>query len=331
MKKNILRVLLFSVVLSLGFLVANTYAEDETETINSGTSISLTPVSQMLLLSSDSTYDNTFKVTNDGDTEMKINVYVAPFSYVYSEDDDLYELGYTNENNYTQITRWIKIQDTDGNYVEEPIFTIPANDSIEISYRITTPSSIPAGGQYAVIFAHTINGAMTDSGIKTEASPGLVIFGRSTEGETIKSAEIYDLKIGQGITESNTNTTRNNFFATAKVKNDGNVDFNARGVLKVESIIGFGSYETPDNAGVITVIPETERIISDEWTETPSFGLYKLTWTVTVGDQIETTERTIFLISPLIIIITIILLTILIIWIIIRVRKRKERRSRLAV
>lgn len=329
MKKNILRVLLFSVILSFGFLIINVYADEETTTVQSGTSISLMPVSQTFQLSSNSTYESSFKVTNDGESEMKINVYVAPYSYVYSNEEDLYKLGYNNENNYTQITRWITIKDEAGNYVEEPIFTIPANSSLEIFYRVTTPSNIPDGGQYAVIFAHTLSGIMLDSGIRTEASPGMVIYGRSVEGETIRSAEIYDLKINRSVTENN--TTRNNFFATARVKNTGNVDFNARGVLKVESIVGFGSYETPETTGIISVIPESERIISDEWAETPSFGLYKVTWSVTVGEQTELIERMVFLISPLVIIITIIVLTILVIWIIIRVRKRKERRSRLAV
>ncbi|MGF2565665.1 hypothetical protein ACQUWZ_27865, partial [Ralstonia pseudosolanacearum] len=77
---------------------------------------------------------------------------------------------------------------------------------------------------------------------------------------------------------------------------------------------------------------ETELAVRDEWVDTPSFDSYKITWTVTAGEEEpQVIERVIFLISPLIIIVFIILLTILIIWIIIRVRKRKERRARLAV
>ena len=81
----------------------------------------------------------------------------------------------------------------------------------------------------------------------------------------------------------------------------------------------------------MSIIPDAELVLSDEWEETPNFGLYKVTWTVTAGEETRTEEMVVFLIPPYIIVITIILLTIIIVWIIMAVRKRKERRSRLAV
>ena len=202
-----------------------------------------------------------------------------------------------------------------------------------MKYKIATPSNIPAGGQYAVIFAHTLTGVVSANGIKTEASPGMVIYGRSTEGETKISASISDMKVGYGIGSTNGENTpsKSSFAASAKVKNDGNVDFSAVGKLKVESIIGFGGYETPSDRGRISVIPESELEVRDEWEESPAFGLYKATWTVTAGNATETVETIVF-VNPLpAIIITILVLTILTIWIIMVVRKRKERSSRLAV
>ena len=332
MKKAFLKILLLGVALASLACPINTYADEEEakpDDTQSATSISLTPVSKIFQIASSSTYDNKINIKNDGSSSIKVEVYAAPYSYVYSEEEDLYKLGFSNESKFTQISRWITFKDASGNYVERPVFTIPGGESLDVDYRITTPSSIPSGGQYAVIFAHTLSTSTSRSGIRTEASPGMVVYGRSTEGETIVSSEISNLEIGQGITEND--TTRNSIYGTAKIKNTGNVDFNAKGVLKVDPIIGFSSYETPSMAGILSVIPEAELTLSEEWKETPSFGLYKVTWTVTVNDKVETTERLIFLISPLTVIITIILLTILTIWIIIQVRRRKERRSRLAV
>ena len=260
--------------------------------------------------------------------------------YVYSEENDTYSLGFNNENNYTQITRWISIKGQDGNYVAKPTFTAQPGETVEVSYKITTPDSIPAGGQYAVLFAHTISNSASGSGIKTEASPGMVIYGRGN-GETIISAEISDIKVSRNITKETTaeengqtvrkNTVIDHINASAKVKNTGNLDFNARGVLKVEGILGGAYYETPENEARMSIIPDAELVLSDEWEETPNFGLYKVTWTVTAGEETKTEEMVVFLIPPYIIVITIILLTIIIVWIIMAVRKRKERRSRLAV
>ena len=319
-----------AVVLGLGTLVANVHAEDNAEAANAApkTSLTITPVSKTLQISSDSPYDGTLSVTNNGDADTKVEVHVSPYSYVYSEEEDLYKLGFSNENSFTQISRWITIKDKDGNYVANPTFTIKAGETLNVDYQINTPSSIPAGGQYAVIFAQTISEETNSSGIRTEASAGMVVYGRSTEGESIVTPEIRDMQIGQGTQSEESN---NNFYGTAKVKNTGNVDFFTRGELRVEPIIGFGSYVTPDENGAISVIPESERIVEDQWTETPDAGIYKVTWKVVAGDQTETIERIIFLISPLMIIITIIVLTIIIMLVIIGVRKYKERRSRLAV
>ena len=169
MKKNLSKVLLFALALVFGAslnLTRPVNAEEADETTEAqtteaaddsakvGTSISLTPVSKVLQISSESEYKDTFKVTNEGNEVMEIEVYSAPYSYVYSETEDAYKLGFSNENSFTQIARWITFKDNDGNYVKNPQFTIEPNGSLEIKYKISTPSNIPAGGQYAVIFGN---------------------------------------------------------------------------------------------------------------------------------------------------------------------------------
>ena len=308
------------------------FADDEAESTEDtgGTSISLSPVSNVLQLSSNSTYNNKFEVKNEGNSNMEIEVYAAPYSYVYSEEEDAYKLGFSNENNFTQISRWISFKDAGGNWTKErPTYNIKAKDSLEIEYRVITPDNIPAGGQYAVIFAHTLTGTVASNGIKTEASPGLVVFGRSIEGEAISKAEISDLKIDKSLDQSG--AVKSDFYASAKVKNVGNVDFNAIGKLKIDSIIGFGSYETPEDRGRVSVIPESELSVYDEWEESPSFGIYHVSWTVTAADETETIDKIVF-INPLpLIIISILLLTFIVIMLIMVVRRRKAHRSKLAV
>ena len=307
---------------------ADSTTEDQ-GAVASGTNISLSPVSKVLQLSSKSVYEDTMAVKNEGDSDMEIEVYAAPYSYVYSKEDDTYKLGFSSENSFTQITRWITFKDSGGNYVNKAKYTIKPHSSMNISYKVSTPDNIPAGGQYAVIFAHTLTAAISTNGIKTEASPGMVVYGRSTEGEAITSAEISDMTIQRGITVEG--ETRNGFYASAKVKNSGNVDFNASGVMKVESIIGFASYETPANEGHVSVIPESELVVSDGWEDAPGFGLYKVTWTVTAGGETQVIEQLILQNPLLAIAIVILLLTFIIICVTMVLKKRKERRSRMAV
>lgn len=333
MKKFNLRVLTLTLIMALcaGFCVGGaTYAEgEESEETIGGTNISISPVSNVLQLASSSTYNDKIEIKNEGDNQMNVEVYAAPYSYVYSEEEDVYKLGFNNENNFTQITRWITFKDAGGSWVSKAEYSIEPKKSLEVEYKISTPDSIPAGGQYAVIFAHTLNGVISSNGIRTEASPGLVVYGRSIEGETVVKAEVRDMVIQQNITDAN--GTRNNFYASAKIKNTGNVDFSASGSMKVTGIFGGTKYETPQENARVSVIPETELAVSDEWTESPSMGIYRVSWTVDAGGESQTIQRIVFVNPILFIIITIILLTIIITFIIIGVRRRKERRSRLAV
>lgn len=301
-------------------------ADENEELVKAATSISISPVNKVLQIEANSVYEDTFKVTNNGAGDMEFEVYASPYSYTYSEDADEYQLGFNSENNYTQITRWITFKDTDGEYVANPRFTAGPGESVEVSYRITTPSSIPAGGQYAVLFAHTLSSSITSGGIKTEASPGLVVYGRST-GETISKSTISDLAISQSLTRESQTVTMIN--ASAKVKNDGNVDFMANGKLVVKGLFGSVQYETPSNSGRVSVIPEAELTVSDSWSETPYFGIFNVTWTVSApgSDPVSVSQIVMLLPAPVIISI-ILVLTALVVWIIIMVRKRKERKSK---
>ena len=132
MRKFILRssILTLAAIFSLGFLAPfYAHADEEVTTVNAsegeqtdekklGTNISLSPVSKVLQISSNSVYEDHISVTNDGENDMQIEVYAAPYSYVYSEDDDTYKLGFNKENSFTQITRWITFKNSNGEYVK---------------------------------------------------------------------------------------------------------------------------------------------------------------------------------------------------------------------
>ena len=331
--KKILKITAFVVAIFGMFFGINgaVFADEDTpeEDADPAMSVSISPVSKILNLEPNSTYDDSFKVTNNSKQPMKFEVHASPYSYTFSEENNAYMLGFSSENNYTQIVRWITFADKDGKYVKNTEFVAEPEGTVEVKYRISTPSSIPNGGQYAVLFAHALADDTEGSGVKTEASPGLVIYGRST-GETkiegsVKESDIYQTLEVEGKSYNIVN-------GAAKVANTGNVDFMAQGILKVTGLFGRTYYETPESQGRISIIPETELTVSDVWEDTPFFGIFKATWTViAAGNTEEPITKLVVIMPPVVIILIILLLTILIIWIIIMVRKRKERRSRFTV
>ena len=301
------------------------FAEGEGgEETKPATSISISPVNKVMKLEPGKTYDDSFKVMNNGSDVINFEVYASPYSYTKEEEGGEYKLGFSRETSYTQITRWITFKDETGAYSAKPKFKVAPGATFVVNYRIKTPASIPDGGQYAVIFAHTLSSDTETGGLRTEASPGLVVYGRSN-GETKFESEIYDLKINKTVTEGEKTLTKIN--GTSMVNNAGNVDFMAYGKLTVRGIFGHQYYVTPDTKGV-SIIPETELVVSDAWDDTPYFGLFHVTWSVTVKDKTEEISRLVLILPVPIIILMILLLTIIGIWITIMVRKRKERRSR---
>lgn len=322
---------LVALILALAALPGNSVFADESdeqkELMEAATSISISPVNKILQLEANKTYEDSFEVANNGSSSMRFEVYASPYSYTYSETDQAYRLGFNNENNYTQISRWISFKDSADNWVEKATFEVPSKDTFTVHYKISTPTSIPAGGQYAVLFAHTLSDKVTSGGIRAEASPGLVVYGRAV-GETLLSSEISNIEIYKTL---EVGTEKKNIInGKARIKNTGNVDFMASGRLKVTSIFGNVYYETPSTStsSRISIIPETELEVTDSWQDTPYFGLFNVEWTVTAasGDQTVTMQ---VLILPLpIIVLIILLLTIITIWVIVVVRKRRERRAR---
>ena len=328
-KKLFLSLIAFA--LALASLTGNSAFADgddeQKELMEAATSISISPVNKILQLEADKTYEDSFEVANNGSSTMRFEVYASPYSYTYSEADQAYRLGFNNENNYTQISRWITFKDKAGNWVEKATFEVPSKETFEVHYKISTPSSIPAGGQYAVLFAHTLSDKTTSGGIKAEASPGLVVYGRAV-GETILSSEVSDMEIHQTL---EVGTEKKNIInGKAKVKNTGNVDFMASGRLKVTGIFGNVYYETPSTStsSRVSIIPETELEVTDSWQDTPYFGLFNVEWTVTAASGNQTITMQVLILPLPIIVLIILLLTIITIWIIVIVRKRRERRAR---
>ena len=105
MKKGIinLSVIVALLMSPVFFVQSGVHAEDETEPEQSaeesadqtGTNISLTPVSKTYQLSGSSVYNDSFTVNNTGGRELEIEVFAAPYSYVYSEQNDTYQLGFS--------------------------------------------------------------------------------------------------------------------------------------------------------------------------------------------------------------------------------------------
>ena len=302
--------------------VTNVFAdEDKTTTAtNSSSWIQVTPVSSRVVLRPGQELEYSMVVSNIGTDKFNYSVYTAPYSVV----DENYNVSFSNETNRTQLSRWIKFIKEDGSTSDIYKGSLDPNGKQTINYRISVPENIPAGGQYATIFAQTDNDNdnKDTSGIKTVSRIGLVVYGR-TNGETDDRASITDFSV-PGFLNNGPIT------ATSKVKNEGNTDIEAKYKFTVKSVFGNTLHEDEQ---AYNILPDTERRLNSEWKNTSPMGLFWVTYSVSSSALANAKEETkLVIILPIyMILIMLILLTILVIWIIMLVRKRKERKGRLKV
>ncbi|MBQ6394037.1 hypothetical protein IJH74_02235 [Candidatus Saccharibacteria bacterium] len=324
MSKRITKILSFVLATAISFgavlsTAPKVVAEDDQKN-SPAIWLQISPVSNHIVIKAGSDTDYSFTVSNIGSETFNYHVYAAPYSVV----DEDYNVSFNTENTRTQIARWIKFIGEDNQTHSEAKFTIGPGEKQTIRYRVEVPDDIPAGGQYATIFAESdeVDGDVASSGIKTVSRVGLIVYGR-TDGDTVDAADITDYNVPGFMTGGNISVS-------SRVENKGNTDFEATYDFEVKSIFGKQLY-TKSNS--YNILPDTARRVSSEWEETPMMGLFQVHYRVAaLNGQVVRDETRLVVIMPIFaIILSIILLTLIIIWIIIIIRKRRERKSRLLV
>lgn len=280
--------------------------------------IQVSPVSARVVLKPGSELDYSIIVSNVGSNSFNFSVYAAPYTIV----DEDYNVSFANETNRSQIVRWIKFINDDGSLTDTYKGSVAAGAKKSVNYRVTVPNDIPAGGQYATIFAQTEpNETETNtSGLKTVSRIGMVVYGR-TEGETDESAEISEYHLPGFLTNGPVK-------ASSLVKNSGNTDIEAKYAYVINSITGS---ELHKEEVAFNILPDTSRRQEFVWENTQPMGIFRATYKVEVLGEIHEETHLLVILPIYMIVIAIILLTVLTIWIIMLIRKRRERKSRLMV
>lgn len=332
MKKFIASVLvLLGVVAGTAVMPASTVWAEGEEAEASPNSLQMSPSGVRLTLVAGETLEghaancpNTedgcaIKVANTGTQGFRFRVYVTP--YVVSGEDNELTFDEEKATAYTQISRWIKVQNANGEYVDEAEFSLQPGESRVIPYRVAIPKDIPGGSQYAVIWAQIANDTEFKGGIETVGRAGAVITGR-TNGDSTEAAEINDIEF-----------TRFAFNgplrSKATVKNVGNTDFVVKYSYTARTLFGKEMHTSGEQT--LAAYPGTEYHISTEWEKTPFMGIFQAEFKINAAGE-EKVEKHIVIIMPVfILILLILLLTIIAVWIIIIIRKRKERKARTLV
>lgn len=258
------------------------------------------------------------EIKNIGSGTVNYKVYASP--YAVSGQDYRVSFSESDATSYTQISRWISFMEEDGTYSPQVIRQIEPGETQLVYYKIEVPEDVPGGAQYAVIWAQTLPGASTSTGVQTISQAGSVVRGRSI-GDTRQTAEVVKADFDRF-------SFGGPLHAEAKIKNTGNTDFDVNYTYTARTLFGKELYSESDAKATY---PDNEYDISMTWENTPFLGLFQVEFKLS-GADLDVSEKHLVLIMPVfIMILLILLLTVVIIWIIIIIRKRKERKARTLV
>ena len=268
--------------------------------------LQISPVRLDLDLEPGTTSTGTFEVQNTGLKAYDFVLGVDP----YSVTDENYSIDSETRTAYTDIVDWITFSQNEGH--------VDPNQNQEITVTVTVPDDVPAGGQYAMIYAEMVHDDELEStGVAVNHRVALLVFSE-VEGNTRREGRVLETKIPTFIFDPP-------ITATSLVENTGNVHATATYTLQVFPLFGDEEvYTNEENPATLTILPETQRFNSISWDGAPQLGIFRVRETVTILDDTQTIEKIVFLCPIWFLFLVLLIIFFAIFWLVSRVRSRHQ-------
>lgn len=255
MKQFFIGIILTGGLLLAGSSQAVFAADTEQPAPTPDESITLSPVSTRFAIDAGQQRTGEMTIVNDGRTDYDFIVYARPY-WVANES---YDPVFTKSSKQSDAYQWVRLPQTK--------FHAKAGGTVKVPYTIDVPGTAAPGGHYGVIFAETQPATTSEQGNSVERKKrvGMILYA-SVNGQTINKGE----PLGN---QAQFWQIQPPMKATAKVRNDGNVDFVDKVTFAVKDMFGNPKYVVVKE---YPVLPQTSRTIALEWPESPWFGLFKV-------------------------------------------------------
>lgn len=280
-------------------------------------SLTVSPPTQKIILTPGETYKGSLRISNSNDNKNDL-IYSASIGS-FSENggteqkDDYGTVDHITKTNFNQIMDWIILEKTKG--------TVPTNATDILNYSIKVPENAPAGGQYATII------------IRDESNTGDSNGGNIAVQNVIQFASIIYAEVAGETRESGAvleNTVPSISFGSplvtsSRVKNSGNVHTDAKYTLEIWPLFSDEEvYTNAEEPKTSLILPETERYNTQEWSEAPMVGIFKVRQTVQIFDSISTIEKIVIICPLWLILIIVFIIVAIVVWLITRSKSRKK-------
>jgi hypothetical protein len=310
MKKSLLASLL-AVVAVLGlattFIPAVSAEEPESENIRGY--LYLSPSSfHLATIQPGESYTQTLTASNGGKEDLSFTISAETMQ---ADGEDYNMIWGAAPSQYNKIINWVTF-DTGTRY------TLAPEESTEIKYTIDVPADAAGGAQYLMLVAQ-IEKTTVDTGVwSVQSALGIQVYS-NVDGAVLLQGRVINQDISGFSFEPVIKTA-------ASVENTGNIDFEAKYRTEITNYFSGKTAWTDEQTKL--VLPDTKRVVRQDWTGAPQLGLFRVTSTVELPNATTATKTRVVLLFPLwLLILLIVGIVLLVVGIIYRIKRGRAHRS----
>lgn len=255
------------------------------------------------------TYEGSYQAFNEGTNAFDFAIIISPAYYT----SDYSGYNFNTKSKWNNIINWITIE-------TDPIHLEPGQ-MVEIPFTVNVPQEALGESQFFAFINRIIPDSSQNNGaVNTIKQIGLVSSATINGSEINGCGKIIEQKANWWQSKAPLKT-----FAT--IENCGNIDFYAAGKIIVENAFFGGGLVYESSAEQLYLVPETQRDFELNWSNAPTFGIFKITQQIQVFDEPKVFEKIVILCPFWIIILIIITIYLLIIAILRSIAYRKNIRK----
>jgi hypothetical protein len=269
-------------------------------TINPTRGLTVSPLRTELSIAPGTSQDNTLTLSNTNSQPITVHLAAEEFSVI----DQNYDYAF---NIATQLTKWVTFNpDT---------LDLAVGQMKTATFRIGVPLGAEPGGRYLSLFATTAAGPADNGVISQQRIASLVYL--TIAGDISRSGHLVSLNapwITIGATK----------WSTA-LQNTGTTHYHSRYNVVLEPLVGTNN-PIATESGDALILPGTIRLVEDNVPLPALPGIYKVVYTIGLGDSPAKIETRIMVYIPPVAIIILLFAVVLLFSLISDLRLRKKRK-----
>jgi len=254
-------------------------AAAQSQTVKTSKGLTLSPLRSELDIAPGTSLDSALTVTNSTDKPMTVILSAEEFNVTNQQ----YDYAFTAESD---VTKWVTFS--------SPKVDLAVGESKTISFTVGVPLTAEPGGRYISLFASTDTVA-SDGGVNSRQRIASLLY-ITVMGDVSRAGHLVSLASPWAVGGDSR--------WSVAVQNTGTTHFRSRYNVNVQNVVGHTVVASM--TGDALILPGTVRAVSDILPLPQLPGLYKVIYTIGLGDTPATVEtRFVLYLPPVAIVVTI--------------------------